>query len=93
MDDVSNLSCNHCDKTFFDENLLSLHTISEHKMTKQIKQGFKCESCEKLFTKISYLKRHKKTVHEEIKNVVLAIGLSLQNQIYKAMLNHFTKKL
>ena len=48
MNEDFNFECKHCEKSFFNENILSLHTKAVHKGTKKFivdsKNHFKCTS-------------------------------------------------
>ena len=59
-------SCELCDKRFNLKTALTKHLNVVHKENKKRQELFKCNFCEKLFTKRN-LKRHVETVHERVR--------------------------
>ena len=53
--------CDHCEKSFFNEEILSLHLKANHKSI--VKNLKKCDLCENTFTNGHYLQMHVETVH------------------------------
>ena len=76
MDVRPNLSvkCNHCEKSFFDNQILSLHIKSVHQIPKKVSRSKNrksiCNKCERICSSPNALKRHMIVVHEKSKDFV-----------------------
>lgn len=55
--------CTHCDKVFKKKSTLKEHVRNHHTLTPRIKKH-KCDMCEKHFSELRYLRKHKDKFHQ-----------------------------